>query len=147
MRLVLIFGLLGATLSGAAIGLSDSSMARTSNTLGRATCTKLALETKALERGGVEKFLKMKPQNVVADHGRPVVERVRHYISLKEQVLFRCPLNVLNATAAPIADRAGIAPPLPVKGPRRRARVRSRSPRGGTPRLLVPLPVKRSSRS
>ena len=143
MRLVLIVGVVWAVLSGLGLGngFDHAASARGETPLGRDACTKLALERKSLEKGGIRKYLAMQPQNVVSTYGLAVVERVRHYISLSEKVLFQCPLNVLNATAAPLASRSGMVPPLPVKGPRRRARV---GVRVRAPRLLVPLPVKRT---
>ena len=139
MRCALILGGFLAVLTSS--GLDHSASARAEPRLERATCAKLALEKKKLEKGGVESYLAMKPQKVLSSRGRPVVDQVRHYISLREKVLFRCPRNVLNATAAPIGQRQQVKPPLPVKGPKRAVRLRPR-PRQ---RLLVPLPVKRRS--
>lgn len=137
MRCALVFGVVWAVLTS--FGLDRPASARAEPRLDRAICTKLTLEKKKLEKAGIEAYLAMKPQKVLSARGRPVVDQVRHYISLREKVLFRCPLNVLNATAAPIGQRQRVKPPLPVKGPKRAVRLRPRQ------RLLVPLPVKRQS--
>ena len=140
MRLVLSIGVLFAVLVGLGLGpgMERLASARGEGKLGRAECTKLALEKKALDKSDVRKYLEMPPQKVAAEFGRPFVERVRHYIALSEKVLFQCPSFVLNANAAPVGERAKIVPPLPAKGPLR-ARVRKLR------RPLVPLPVKRKS--
>ncbi len=137
MRCVLVFGAVCAVLVG--FGFDRGASARADTPPDRATCIKLALEKDKLEKGGVDTYLAMKPQKVLSSHGRTVVDQVRHYITLRETVLFRCPRNVLNATAAPIDERRLIKPPLPVQGPKRAVRVRPRQ------RLLVPLPVQRQS--
>jgi hypothetical protein len=137
MRCLLILGVVWAV--SMSFGLDRPASARAEPRLERAACVKLALEKKKLEKGGVEAYLAMKPQKVLSSRGRPVVAQVRHYITIREKVLFRCPRNVLNATAAPIKRRHQVKPPLPIKGPKRAVRHRPRQ------RLLVPLPVKRQS--
>ena len=49
--------------------------------------------------------------------GERGVKAMRDYIEIREKVLFRCPPNVLNATAAPLEERMLTKPPLPGKGP------------------------------
>ena len=137
MRCVLVLGVVWAVLMSS--WLDRPASARAETLPDRATCTKLALEKNKLEKRGVGAFLAMKPQKVLSSHGRSVVDQVRHYITLREAVLFRCPRNVLNATAAPVDQRRLAKPPLPVKGPKRAVRIRPRRP------LLVPLPVQRQS--
>ena len=140
MRLVLSVGVLSAVLVGLGLGpgMERMAAARGEGKLGRAECTKLALEKKALDKSDVRKYLAMAPQRVAAEFGKPLVERVRHYIALSEKVLFQCPRYVLNANTASLGKGSKIIPPLPVKGPLR-ARVRRLR------RPLVPLPVKRQS--
>lgn len=137
MRLVMFFCAVWAGLAGFA--LDRAAEARAEPLLGRAACVKLAREKKSLENGGVSAYLQMAPESVLSAHGRSAVEQVRQYIGLREKVLFRCPRNVLNATAAPFERRAKLQPPLPVKGPKRAVRLRKRD------RSLVPLPVQRRS--
>ncbi len=140
MRLVLSVGVLFAVLVGLGLGpgMERLAAARGDGKLGRAECTKLALEKKALDKSDVRKYLAMAPQRVAAEFGQSLVERVRHYMALSEKVLFQCPRYVLNANAVSLGDRSKVVPPLPVKGPLR-ARVRRLR------RPLVPLPVKRRS--
>lgn len=106
--------------------------------LGRPECVQLAQRKKSLEAAGIRDTLAQRPAEVVAQHGRAAVERVQQYIALSEKVLFRCPLHVLNATAAPLEERMQYLPPLPGKGPRR---ARVIAPRG----TIIPLPVQRRS--
>ena len=139
MRVILSIGVVWAVLAGFGLGpgLDGKAAARDDGPLPRAACVKLALEKKALDKGGVRKYLAMAPQKVATEFGKPVVERVRHYIALSEKVLFKCPRHILNANVGALAGRA-VMPPLPVKGPHR---ARVRRPK----RPVVPLPVKRRS--
>ena len=140
MRVGLGVGVMWAVLAGIGVGLgfSGAAAARSDSPLPRAACGKLVQEKKALDRGDVRKYLAMAPQIVATEFGKPVVERVRHYIALSEKVLFQCPRHVLNANIGATGRGAQVMPPLPVKGP---AQARVRRPN----RLLVPLPVKRQS--
>lgn len=146
MRLVLSVGVVCAVLVGAGLvpGLTPVQFgpaeARAETSPGRAQCKKLALEKKALDKSGVRQYLAMSPEKVAAERGKPVVERVRYYIALSEKVLFQCPRYVLNANITVHAQDSSVVPPLPVKGPKRRVRVRRLK------QPLVPLPVKRQSR-
>jgi hypothetical protein len=102
---------------------------------GREACAGLARSLKDMEVGGMRDYLARDPATVEAG----ARARVRDYIALRETVLFRCPPYVLNATAAPLAERLAKVPPPPGKGPKlvvRRAPVLA--PGGG-----IPLPVRR----
>lgn len=98
---------------------------------GREACAELARSLKDLEAQGLRDYLGRDPASL--DGG--VHERMRAYIALREMVLFRCPPNVLNATAAPLSERLAQVPPLPGKGPKLIVRQ--------APKRLVPLPVRR----
>ncbi len=139
MRVMLSVGVVWAVLTGLGMGpgLDGTAAARSDGPLSRAACVELARQKKTLDKGGVRKYLAMAPHKVETDFGKPVVERVRHYIALSEKVLFKCPRHILNANVGAVARQA-VMPPLPVKGP---YRARLRRPK----RPLVPLPVKRQS--
>ncbi|MGI9477683.1 MAG: hypothetical protein ACR2PI_13355 [Hyphomicrobiaceae bacterium] len=137
MRAVLIIGTLCAWFAGAELVVGQDAAARSEEKPGRAECRKLALEKRALDKAGMANYLAKSPESVAAQRGRSFVDSVRHYISLSETVLFKCPRYVLNANVGRSKDASAI-PPLPVKGP---YKARARKPR----RLLVPLPVKRQS--
>ncbi len=103
----------------------------------RTECIALAKQKQRLEGSGVKDLLQRDPSDVVARRGRSGVDGVRQYIWLNEQLLFQCPIHILNATAAPLEERRRLRPPLPAKGPMRRVNAVPR-------RAIVPLPVKRS---
>jgi hypothetical protein len=124
----------------AGIGLIGVPMARGEVSLPIDICVKLAEQKEALDKGDIHQLLAMKPELVLVQHGKLVVEKVRTYIALSEKVLFQCPPNVLNGTARSLASDDDELPPLPGKGPRR---AKVELPRG----TLVPLPTKRGGRS
>lgn len=135
MTLRRIFGRFGAYLVGALIVLMGAGeVPSQASGFDHAACRQLALERNRLENEGVKQHLALKPSDVLARFGRSGVTRVETYIKLSEQVLFKCPPNILNATAAPIEHREQFLPPTPMKGPKR-VRRPVRAP-------IVPLPVK-----
>lgn len=142
MRLVVSVGVVWSVLVGVGLtpGPVGSAIARAESSPGPAECKQLALEKKALDKSDVRRYLTMSPEKVAEERGKPVVERVRHYIALSEKVLFQCPRHVLNANVTLHSQDTSVVPPLPVKGPKRRVRVRRLK------QPLVPLPVKRQSR-
>jgi hypothetical protein len=85
--------------------------------IGRSDCVQLAKAKRALESAGIEEFLKRDPAEVARVQGERGVKAMGDYIEIREKVLFRCPPNVLNATAAPLEERLLAKPPLPGKGP------------------------------
>jgi hypothetical protein len=103
----------------------------------RDECARLARQKRAVEAGGMRDLLARSPGEVAREGGPATLQKMRDYIELREAVLFRCPPNVLNATAAPLDERLKAAPVLPGKGPRRaRPAVERRS-------QPVPLPTQR----
>jgi hypothetical protein len=103
----------------------------------RADCVQLAKAKRALEAAGIEDFLGRDPAEVARVQGERGVKAMRDYIEIREKVLFRCPPNVLNATAAPLEERMLTKPPLPGKGP---VQSRPAVDRRSSP---VPLPTPR----
>ena len=137
MRAVMIIGTLCTWFLGAELVGGQAAAARSEAKPGRVECKKLALEKRELDKAGMAAYLAKSPESVAAERGRSFVDRVRHYITLTETVLFKCPRYVLNANIGRSKTSSAI-PPLPVKGP---FKARARKPR----RPLVPLPVKRQS--
>lgn len=134
MRGAVIWGLCLA-LWGTAVGAG--AQAAGGATPGRDQCADLARSLKALEAEGMRAVLARDPAEVEKTLGAGAVRQVRDYIALREKVLFSCPPFVLNATAAPLAERLAKAPPLPGKGPKLNRRPAAPA------RVLVPLPVRR----
>lgn len=105
--------------------------------IGYGECVQLAKAKRALEAAGIEEFLERDPAEVARAQGTRGVKAIQDYIDLREKVLFRCPSNVLNATAAPLEERLRAKPPLPGKGP---APSRPAADRRTSP---IPLPTPR----
>jgi hypothetical protein len=101
----------------------------------RAQCVKMALKKANLEKSGIRKIMAMQPSDVRSKFGDPGIERVRGYIALREKVLFNCPADVLNMTAAALRRDKKLIPPLPQKRPKWVGRASS----GGV-RFQIPQP-------
>ena len=136
---VIRVGLTAIVLSGlTAGGVSEATAQQTSageGMLGRVECVRLVRLKRAQEAGGMRDMLAREPDQLAQERGPAFLQKVREYIGLREAVLFRCPPNVLNATAAPLDERLKAEPPLPGKGPK--------LTRPAVQRRTVPLPVPR----
>ena len=107
--------------------------------LQRSDCVQLVRRKRDQEAAGMRDVIGQPPAAVARDQGPAFLQKVRDYIRLREMVLFRCPPNVLNATAAPLEERMKAAPPLPGRGPKLERRAVQR-PVGPVP-LPVPRPI------
>ncbi len=128
-------------MGGVAAGLVVEAQAQQVGTgegmIERSECVRLVRRKRDQEAAGMRDVMGQAPDVVARERGPAFLQQVRDYILVREMVLFRCPQNVLNATAAPLEERMKAAPPLPGRGPKRArpAVQRSISP--------VPLPVPR----
>jgi hypothetical protein len=107
--------------------------------LARRDCVGLVRRVRAEEADGMREIMAQEPAQVAHERGPAFLQRVQDYIALREAVLFRCPPNVLNATAAPLEERLQAEPPLPGKGPKRARPTMQRRP-GAVP-LPMPRPI------
>lgn len=99
-------------------------------------CLAASQERDKLIAAGVQALVEQGPEWARANSSDPRLAEVRRFLALQEVLLFRCPVDT------PRLVLASEAPPLPVRRPpgvqktKRRPRPR---------RLLVPLPVRKSS--
>ena len=102
-----------------------------------ATCAGFVIESRKLEKSGVTGLLAMSPDEVSKAHGRTGLDKVRRYLTVRERILFQCPIGIENAAVRQIRSAAtsDVPPPLPVRGPRQTKVV---------PADIAPLPVKSS---
>lgn len=76
-------------------------------------CGKLSAEHKKMIGEGIEAELTKGPEWAVANLGEEGLSRIKHFLTLEEQIRFRCPL--IQKAAA----KAGPTVPLPLRNPER----------------------------
>lgn len=69
-------------------------------------CLLLGQEQKTLEAAGIAADMEKGPDWAKANLAADKLERIKHYLDVKEKVLFRCPTLVLAAVAAKTGNAA-----------------------------------------
>lgn len=69
-------------------------------------CLLLGQEQKSLEQAGITADMQQGPDWAKANLAQDRLERVKHYLEVKEKVLFRCPSLVIAVIAATTPDAA-----------------------------------------
>ncbi|MEM7777852.1 MAG: hypothetical protein AAF732_19860 [Pseudomonadota bacterium] len=86
--------------------------------LDAASCQSLLAEQKVMERDGVKAQIERGPEWAKDNLDDVGIRRIRTYIALEEQILFRCPAGFKNAVVVAIRRGkrpSGVLPPLPLK--------------------------------
>lgn len=103
-------------------------------------CQEAAKERDALKASGIEQAIARGPDAVKKEGDPALLERVRRYIELDEQVLFKCPVGPPVPAATVAGATRTSPPPLPERRP-------ATAPYRPQPKpasdVLVPLPVRR----
>lgn len=105
-------------------------------------CEAAAKERDALKASGIEKAIARGPDAVKKEGDPALLERIRRYIALEEEVLFKCPVGPPMPKLTVAGRRGSSPPPLPERRP---ATVPYRPKPKPASDVLVPLPVRRGS--
>lgn len=98
-------------------GLAAGASQVVAGSLDAKTCRVLLNEKQALDAAGVGAHLERGPQWAQANLDAAGIQRIKQYITLEEQILFRCPTGFQNAVLVAIKGTAPSSgpPPLPLK--------------------------------
>ena len=98
-------------------------------------CIKAARELDAMRADGIEGLIAKGPEWAKTGATKAEIARIKRFMGLQEQVLFKCPMQLPRPT-----EEASGPPPLPVRRP-----AIARSRRAAPPDTAVPLPVRKKS--